>query len=53
MGSFLITIQAEECNLEDNCRLVDVNGDDDWVNIPGHYKTIQGCVDEAEAGTHA
>ena len=41
---------AEECQLEDNCRLVDINGDDDWVKIPGHYRSIQECINDANSG---
>ena len=43
-------VSSEECKLEDNCRLVDINGDDEWVNIPGHYKSIQKCLDDIEDG---
>ena len=50
---FLILISfvsSEECELEDNCRLVDINGNDEWINIPGHYRSIQKCLDDINDG---
>ena len=41
---------AENCELSNNCRLVDINGDEDWVKIPGHYKSIQDCINDASSG---
>ena len=41
---------AEDCELVNNCRLVDANGDEEWVKEPGHYRQIQDCVDEASSG---
>ena len=48
--SLLHLIAAEECELENNCRLVDINGDDEWVKEPGHYRSIKDCVAEANSG---
>ena len=30
--------------------MVDINGDDEWANEPGHYRAIQECVDEMNSG---
>ena len=49
MTSYKSTIMILlDCVLANKCRLVDVNGDDDSTN--GHYRSIQKCVDEANAG---
>ena len=47
---YIPTVISEECELTDFCRLVDINGDSDWINIPGHYTSIQECVNEANPG---
>ena len=47
---YLRTISCEDCQLENNCRLVDINGSEEWVKEPGHYKTIQDCIDQIEEG---
>ena len=41
---------AEDCKLVENCRIVDIYGSDEWVNIPGHYRSIQACVNDAIQG---
>jgi len=41
---------SERCELSENCRLVDINGDDEWILEPGHYRRIQTCIDEAKSG---
>ena len=43
-------IAGEDCELIDNCRLVDINGSDDWVNIDGHYRSIGDCIEETNEG---
>ena len=43
-------VSSEDCMLENNCRLVDINGNEEWLNEPGHYRIIQDCVDEAKDG---
>ena len=47
---FIPIVISENCELSDFCRLVDINGDDDWINIPGHYRSIQECVNNANTG---
>ena len=37
----IVYIRAENCKLSDKCRLVDINGDDEWLKTPGHYRNIQ------------
>ena len=44
------TSAAKECNLENKCRLVDKNQDNNWLATPGHYGAIQDCVDDAKEG---
>merc|ERR1712110_598425 len=48
--TILQCILAEDCELTNNCRIVDLNGDDDWIKEPGHYRFIQECIDEASFG---
>jgi len=43
-------VSGEECELADKCRLVDINGSEDWLDEPGHYKSIQDCIDEIVEG---
>ena len=43
-------ISSEVCELAQHCRLVDINGDNEWLNIPGHYRSIQKCINEANYG---
>ena len=43
-------IFAEDCEIINNCRLVDIQGDDVWANITGHYRNIQDCVNDAISG---
>ena len=43
-------IFAEDCEVINNCRLVDIKGDDAWANITGHYRSIQGCINDATSG---
>ena len=50
IGNILHSLNAEDCELKNNCRLVDTNGDDEWANEPGHYRAIQPCIDDAENG---
>jgi len=45
--AILQIVTSEDCDLKNNCRLVDINGDD---SKPGHYKSIQSCVNEMESG---
>ena len=42
---------AERCKLNENCRLVNINGSDKWLtDAEGRYRSIQACIDEAESG---
>ena len=50
MSTEISYVTAEDCELIDNCRLVDIYGSDEWVNIPGHYRIIQECIDDALPG---
>ena len=50
LSSKISFIASENCDLEDNCRLVDIYGSDEWVNIPGHYRGIGECIDDANPG---
>ena len=46
----IVYIRAENCKLSDKCRLVDINGDDEWIKTSGHYRNIQDCIDDALPG---
>ena len=50
MSTKVSFIASEDCQLENNCRLVDIYGSNEWVKIPGHYKTIVECIADTNPG---